>query len=66
MIFKFKQSNEENKELFKILFGESISYFSFPNLPWLNLYPRNSHNGNRAAEPLNADIQKSLSKAWYF
>lgn len=59
-----KQSVEENRDLFKTLFGEATSYWTFPYLPWLNLYPRNSNNSNRAAEPLNADILKSLSKSW--
>lgn len=61
---KLKQSTEANREMFKSLFGEATSYWTFPYLPWLNLYPRNTHNGNRAAEPLNADIQKALSKSW--
>lgn len=59
-----KQSSEANRELFKSLFGEATSYWTFPYLPWLNLYPRNTHNGNRAAEPLNGEIQKALSKSW--
>lgn len=59
-----KQTDNQNKDMFKTLLGEATSYWSFPYLPWLNLYPRNTNNGNLAAEPLNADIQKALSKSW--
>ncbi|CAF1073552.1 unnamed protein product [Brachionus calyciflorus] len=57
-------SNEKNKDLFKTLFLETISYWTFPYLPWLNLYPRNINVGNLSAEPLNVEIQKSLAKSW--
>ncbi len=58
------KSNEENRDLFKTLFCEAISYWTFPYLPWLNLYPRNLNVSNLSSEPLNVDIQKSLSKSW--
>jgi hypothetical protein len=66
---------------------EAVNYWTFPYLPWLNLYPRNSglsnlrfanllishlfklkillfHFISSMHEPLNAEIQKSLSKSW--
>ena len=58
-----KNSKSENNSLFKILFGESISYWIFPYLPWLQLYPK-SVGGFNSTEPLNAEIQLSLAKSW--
>jgi hypothetical protein len=59
-----KQTNEQNKDLFKTLLCEAISYWTFPFLPWISLYPRNTNLGNVTSEPLSLDIQKSLAKSW--
>jgi hypothetical protein len=57
-------SYEQSKDSFKALFGETNNFWTFPYLPWLNLYPRNIGVSSCSSEPLNIEIQKTMAKCW--